>query len=348
MGSGTKPVINSWEATYLIRQGLSDPALMKRYGISAKGLESLFSKLVGAGDITREELEKRSLRFSRTDAVDVVSSRSPQSSEKIAVNAAEAVEYIRSGMTDQALMEKYNLSTKGLNSLFRKLVSAGEIDQDELDARKNVLEWAEIAFVHVPENDRSLERAPRLREVPEELLDHNDPQPQARVQPATPEERLASPFAAPEARESGLKVFLKRHKAVLAAGGGLLAGMLLLAGAFSVIAGVDYALDAALFWWKKPTEVQKIEDPLHIQVEQTANALRSIAKEAPRVKEPGTGTSLNDVSYRQCLKNCEDEVDVGDHVDRVLLLYCRRECGLRRSALASGIRKRYHQPAIQF
>jgi hypothetical protein len=347
MGSGTKPVINSWEATYLIRQGLSDPALMKRYSISAKGLESLFSKLVSAGDITLEELEKRSLRFLRTDAVDVVSSRSPRSFEKIAVNAAEAVECIRSGMTDQAVMEKYNLSTRGLNSLFKKLVSAGEIDQDELDARKNVLEWAEIAFVHVPQDDPSFEDPPRLWEVPEELLERQD-LPQPKVQLGSTEEVLSSPFATAETRESGLKELLRKHKAVLAAGGGLLAGMLLLATAFSLITGTDYALEAALFWWKKPAEVQKVEDPLHVQAERTAKALRSIAREAPRVQEAGTSTGSQSVSYQECMKNCEDEVDMGDHLDRVLLMYCRRECGLRRNALASGIRKRYHQPAIQF
>ncbi len=347
MGSETKPVINSWEATYLIRQGLSDLALMKRYSISAKGLESLFSKLVSAGDISQEELEKRALQFLRTNAVDVVSSRAPQSFEKITINAAEAVECLRSGMTDQAVMEKYNLSTRGLNSLFKKLVSAGEIDRDELDARKNVLEWAEIAFVHIPEGDPSFEGPPRFPEVLEDSPERQE-RPQPNAQLGESEEALPSPFAVPETKDSGLRAFLHRRKAVLAAGSGLLAGMLLLAAAFSFIAGVDYALDAAWFWWKKPDQVPKVEDSLHTQAERTAKALQSIAREAPQVRETGTGTGSKSVPYQECMKNCEDEVDMGDHLDRVLLMYCRRECALRRSALARGIRKRFHQPAIQF
>ncbi len=41
---------------------------------------------------------------------------------KIKINAAQVVRDIRSGMDDPDLMGKYNLSAKGLQSLFRKLV----------------------------------------------------------------------------------------------------------------------------------------------------------------------------------------------------------------------------------
>lgn len=345
MGSGTKPVINSWEATYLIRQGLSDLALMKRYSISAKGLESLFSKLVNAGDITQEELEQRSLRFLMTNAVDVSSAPVVQSSEKITISAAEAVDCIRSGMTDRAIMEKYNLSTRGLASLFKKLAAGGEIDQDELDARKNVLEWAEIAFVHIPDDESTFYELPKL---PERLsASDEDPQAQAKDRLETSEGPVL-PFDRPAVGSGGLRKFFGKHKAMIAGGGGLLAGMFLLAAAFSFIAGVDYAMDVTLSWWRKPPPTPKIEDSLHDQADRTAKALQSIAVEAPGFREPRGHAASGTQSYEECLRSCEGDVDMGDHLDRVILMYCRRECALRRSATARGIRKRYHEPAIQF
>lgn len=345
MGSGTKPVINSWEATYLIRQGLSDLTLMKRYSISAKGLESLFSKLVSAGDITQEELEQRALRFLRTNAVEVISTPVLQPSEKITINAAEAVDCIRSGMTDQAIMEKYNLSTRGLDSLFKKLVTAGEIEQDELDTRKNVLEWAEIAFVHMSDCDTGRVAFPLLLESGTVPKERTEPQPEERLDAS---EEFVCPYPPPVVRFARSRAFFGRHKAVLAAGGGLLAGMFLLAAAFSIVTGVDYALDATLFWWRKTTQPPKVEDSLREQADRTAKVLKSIAKEAATTPSKGSHTAFRAESYEDCMKSCEDEVDVGDHLDRVLLMYCRRECSLRRSKVASGIRRRFHQPAIQF
>jgi hypothetical protein len=49
--------------------------------------------------------------------------------DKAIVNAEDAVRSIRSGMTDEALMEKYEISQKGLESLFKKLIAAGAIEQ---------------------------------------------------------------------------------------------------------------------------------------------------------------------------------------------------------------------------
>jgi DNA-binding response OmpR family regulator len=54
-----KPVIDSTDAAKCIRSGMDDSSLMKRYGISAKGLRSLFRKLVASGIIQQSELDKR-------------------------------------------------------------------------------------------------------------------------------------------------------------------------------------------------------------------------------------------------------------------------------------------------
>jgi len=51
------------------------------------------------------------------------------------MKASTVVAEIREGVSDSALMEKYQLSSKGLESLFKKLIGAGAITQAELDSR---------------------------------------------------------------------------------------------------------------------------------------------------------------------------------------------------------------------
>jgi len=52
------------------------------------------------------------------------------------IYAKEILNDIRSGMDDVSLMHKYRVTIKGLDSAFRKLLAAGLISQQELDARK--------------------------------------------------------------------------------------------------------------------------------------------------------------------------------------------------------------------
>jgi hypothetical protein len=59
--------------------------------------------------------------------------------ERRKVSAREAVADIRSGMSDAALREKYDLTPEGLGSLFDKLVGAGYLDVAELWARKRLV-----------------------------------------------------------------------------------------------------------------------------------------------------------------------------------------------------------------
>lgn len=56
--------------------------------------------------------------------------------QKPRIKARDAVRDIRSGMDDYQLMEKYGLSSKGLESLLGKLVGIGAITQAELDQRR--------------------------------------------------------------------------------------------------------------------------------------------------------------------------------------------------------------------
>jgi hypothetical protein len=62
------------------------------------------------------------------------------SMDKRKITAREVLRDIRSGLSDQDLMEKYTLSAQGLQSVFHKLVNAGVITQPELDDRVPITE----------------------------------------------------------------------------------------------------------------------------------------------------------------------------------------------------------------
>jgi hypothetical protein len=56
---------------------------------------------------------------------------------KRAIKATNIMEDIRAGMDDTGLMSKHDLSPKGLDMVFRKLLKAGSISRAELAARKS-------------------------------------------------------------------------------------------------------------------------------------------------------------------------------------------------------------------
>jgi hypothetical protein len=55
--------------------------------------------------------------------------------EKRTIKAKDIVNDVRAGLTNLQLMEKYELSPKGLKSIFTKLVEAKAVRSDELDMR---------------------------------------------------------------------------------------------------------------------------------------------------------------------------------------------------------------------
>ncbi len=84
--------------------------------------------------------------------------------ERRKINAREAVADIRSGMNDTGLMNKYGLSSDGLQRLFNKLVNTGFIDLGEIRSRLSgfletaVIPESDISGKSSGENDQALER----------------------------------------------------------------------------------------------------------------------------------------------------------------------------------------------
>lgn len=55
----SKPTVSAREVITDIRSGMSDATLMEKYGLSAKGLQRLFGKLLKAGAIQQRDLDQR-------------------------------------------------------------------------------------------------------------------------------------------------------------------------------------------------------------------------------------------------------------------------------------------------
>jgi predicted transcriptional regulator len=134
-----KPRIDAKQALDDICSGMDDQALMDKYNISSKGLQSLFRKLVSAGAITQEDLDLRTSASFGNVSITTNVRKPPGTMRKKTkgrlVSAHEAASDIRSNMSDADLMEKYGLSSKGLQSLFEQLVDSGVVSQIELDRR---------------------------------------------------------------------------------------------------------------------------------------------------------------------------------------------------------------------
>ncbi len=127
--------IKAIEVVKCIRMGMDDAGIMEQFQISALGLQSLFTQLESAGILNRNELERRSQRSYSSVIIDVDKATFPVNVKKSVIDAAEALRFIKSGFTDTALMKKYNLSGRGVQSLLRKLMLIGLITPDEVDAR---------------------------------------------------------------------------------------------------------------------------------------------------------------------------------------------------------------------
>jgi len=119
---GVKPKIKAKDLVRDIRSQMTDAQLMAKYKVSTKGLQSIFRQLVETNSITQGELDLRHSRYKDT----MILQR---------LEPPEMAKDIRSGMTDFELMEKHDLSPKGLQRAFDELTRSGQIDQSELDSR---------------------------------------------------------------------------------------------------------------------------------------------------------------------------------------------------------------------
>jgi hypothetical protein len=153
-----KIIIDAREVLLDIRSGIDDYALMKKYRLSAKGVQSLFDKLSKAGLIKQvspkemirdiesgmshdELMQKHKLSSGALERVlkdlqDFGLWRMPLQSKpkrtKITILVPQIVNDLQTGMSELYLMEKYDLSAAGLRHAFEKLLNRGLIGPELL------------------------------------------------------------------------------------------------------------------------------------------------------------------------------------------------------------------------
>jgi uncharacterized protein (DUF433 family) len=104
-----------------IRSHMTDPELMAKYDLSARGLQSAFIKLLNARAITHAEMNQRRAIYHDKTLVQQIDAR-------------DIVKDIRSGMSDSELLKKYDLSSEGLRFALQTLTDTEVITLEELYA----------------------------------------------------------------------------------------------------------------------------------------------------------------------------------------------------------------------
>lgn len=300
--------VSKQEVTKDIRAGVDDAALMNKYGISARGLQSLFKKLLAAGLIDKSEIDLRIVSPQWSHVVELVSIPG-QSPRKTAVNPAEAVRTIRSGLSEATLMEKYKLSARGLESLFSKLAAAGHIKQAELDAKRRSFDSTDLAFME------GLDRAPE------------------------PESNSGSNVSGGVSRIARLVEDYKIHLAAVA---GALVGMLALAAFLLMMNGIDRPLFRASRSSGIPADVAG--NALQREARETIKILEAIERNAYAGLDPESVSTVS--AYRECLRSCEDGFEGIGMADRGEAANCRKSCIHQYSERFRAIRERYYGSAL--
>jgi hypothetical protein len=127
-----KTKINVKQVLADIRSGASDGLLMEKYGLSDKGLDSLFKKLTEANLLSREELSQR--RSAASDSADPSPKKSsppspePKAEAEVDRRLVEAAsDLLRQGRHDNEIMRELNLSPGDLKKLKEDMVRLGYI-----------------------------------------------------------------------------------------------------------------------------------------------------------------------------------------------------------------------------
>jgi uncharacterized protein (DUF433 family) len=108
--------ISVWEVLKFMKLGADHATLKKKYNLSEEGLQDLYRQLGASGFLewTGEEC--------------IVSA-------KRRIDTKELVTDIRSNLSDAELMEKYKLSSRGLQRVFTKLVDSRAVMADDISGR---------------------------------------------------------------------------------------------------------------------------------------------------------------------------------------------------------------------
>jgi DNA-binding response OmpR family regulator len=132
----TAMTVSAVQAVNCLRSEMDDASLMERFNLSAQALHNLMEQLVESGKLKQSEVDERKSLSQGSVVIDMGQEKfSEPITRKPVISAADALSCIRSGLDDHAIMRRYNISSKGLQSLFRKLLAAGILGPSELENR---------------------------------------------------------------------------------------------------------------------------------------------------------------------------------------------------------------------
>jgi len=118
-----------------IRAGATDSELMEKHKLTAKGLQSIFQKLLQHNIVKPSEIYGRLASYDETVAIEVsrIPVTEPPEPPKKTIKSSKITADIRAGITDSQMMEKYGLTATGLDTVFKQLVAAGVISAGEIE-----------------------------------------------------------------------------------------------------------------------------------------------------------------------------------------------------------------------
>ncbi|MBI5251816.1 MAG: YIP1 family protein [Desulfomonile tiedjei] len=132
----SKQKISAKQVLNDISAGMSDAELMEKYGITPKGLESLFGKLTQAGLLKEASLRKRSSSSAQEAAAPAGHASIPRAEptipmeQKSSDSLATIAEDVKNGVHDGEIMRRYELSPGKLRELKERLVQEGYLEPD--------------------------------------------------------------------------------------------------------------------------------------------------------------------------------------------------------------------------
>ena len=123
-----------------IRAGATDSELMEKHKLTAKGLQSVFQKLLQATIVKPSEIYGRLASYDETVAIEMsrIPVTEPPEPRKKSIKSSKITADIRAGITDSQMMEKYGLTAADLDHVFKQLVAAGVISAGEIERQSRL------------------------------------------------------------------------------------------------------------------------------------------------------------------------------------------------------------------
>jgi hypothetical protein len=130
--SPNKKIVDGAEVMRLIRSGASDAELMKKFSLSAKGVRSLFSKLLNLNLIKPADYRDR-IKFRKSIVLDADLEKFAKGQNRD-INLIELLSEIKTGADREVLRKRYRMSEHDLEALVNRLVAEGLVIREELDS----------------------------------------------------------------------------------------------------------------------------------------------------------------------------------------------------------------------